>query len=195
MKISKYLLTGLIAITISSYSYPQKDFSDIALDDQGTTFGRMLDYMPPNNPIDMIFHFVDNGEVESLQNAIQLGVPVVIFDSFGATPLHLAMINGSEEIIRILQPHYAHHVNISNGNGHTLLHLAVICGNTDMVLWTFANGANAFAADSQGKFPIYYAQKNALRSPRDRNATQIKELLERYMATTAPADVFGYSSN
>jgi ankyrin repeat protein len=53
-------------------------------------------------------------------------------DSYGATPIHIAIISGNSEMVRLLLTHGAD-VNASNNYGWTPLHSAAVSGRADIV--------------------------------------------------------------
>ena len=78
----------------------------------------------------------------------------------GLTPLGLALINDSRNIVRILlDKKYIHkngNLNISNELGINLLHLAVISNNDYAVIKLLENGANLSLANrKEGNTPIH----------------------------------------
>jgi ankyrin repeat protein len=73
---------------------------------------------------------------------------------WGNTPLHLAALNGHEEVVRLLVSRRAN-VNAASDRGATPLHLAV--EHPQVMRQLLAAGANVNARDAQGRTPLHWA--------------------------------------
>ena len=96
------------------------------------------------------------------RSLIEQGADVNAMSSRGHTPLHIALMFKKPEVSRVLSvsgvdPHVA-----DEDNGRTLLHWAALAGDSLIVEFLLANGADIEAADRNGWTALHYAAHEGL---------------------------------
>ena len=81
---------------------------------------------------------------------------VFIKDNYGATPLHLAAINGHKDVVELLLASRAD-ANAKNNKGWTPLHAAAAGGHREVAQLLFASGADIDAQAQEGETPLHLA--------------------------------------
>mmetsp|Transcript_62148 Transcript_62148/g.93842 ORF Transcript_62148/g.93842 Transcript_62148/m.93842 type:complete len:163 (-) Transcript_62148:53-541(-) len=76
--------------------------------------------------------------------------------STGSSPLHLAVIEGNQQIIIFLIQHGAK-LNYQNQDGQTALHWACKAGRTSIVKLLLKTGADIEIKDNEGNTPLHWA--------------------------------------
>ena len=94
-------------------------------------------------------------EVECL---VKLGADIEVKDPKGMTPLHLAVVNGKFEVVKILV-HVANMEAKSDITKMTPLHYAVRNGHSVIVLFLIEKGAPIDAKDANGSTPLHIGLK------------------------------------
>jgi ankyrin repeat protein len=98
-----------------------------------------------------------NGDLAKVVAMLQADPSLVSkTDSYGATPLHWAAMNGHKEIVQLLLSNKAE-VNLKVSDGTTPLITAAIFGHREVVDLLLANGANVKARNSDGMTALHAA--------------------------------------
>ncbi len=93
---------------------------------------------------------------------------------YGHIPLHLAAIQGNEEMVELMLTRGYHDtgfINASPSSGETSLWMAACCGHSRVVELLLAHGANVHRADRYGNTPLHAAAASG-------NAQIVRLLLE-----------------
>jgi len=77
--------------------------------------------------------------------------------TFGYTPLHEAVSNGHDQVLKLLL-HHGGDVNSCANSGWSLLHVAASTGHVNCVRVLLDNNANILAKDEYGKTPKQMAE-------------------------------------
>ena len=102
--------------------------------------------------------FFEAAEVSDLTRCLQAGADPNARDKRGWTPLHLAAMSATGEVVTALLEAGA---NLeARGDGQTPLHWAAMFGTGEAVTALLEAGADPNARDNDGKLPFYYAEDN-----------------------------------
>lgn len=115
-------------------------------------------------------------DLEAVRHALQEGASVNYKDISceGATPLHIAILEGSVPIIECLLGHCAE-ANALDDSGSAPLHLAADCGSVDTIQLLLDHGACVNAVDSDDSdTPLHIAVANEGGSLEER--IQVREM-------------------
>ncbi len=126
-----------------------------------------------------------NGDLEKVKAFLRAD-PTLISkkDSYGATPLHWAAMNGHQEIVELLLANSAE-VNLKVIDGTTPLITAAVFGHKNVVALLLANGADVNAKNNDGMTPLHAAA--------DKGYKEIAELLLANKADVNGRDKIGLS--
>jgi ankyrin repeat protein len=124
-----------------------------------------------------------NGDFAKVKALLQTD-PSLVFkkDSYGATPLHWAAMNGHKDIAQLLLANKAE-VNVKVSDGTTPLITAAVFGHRDVVELLLANGADVKARNNDGMTPLHAAA--------DKGYREIAELLLANRADVNDKDTIG----
>jgi len=134
---------------------------------------------------DQLSEAIDNENLEHVEELLKKGADANKLDRLNQTPLMVAAVCNSMEIIQLLLTHGAK-VNEKGHEGNTPLHCAVdisIDGTiqsgggpgdepTDIIIFLIENGADLHAKNIHGKTPVDWAH--------DYKSEKIIKLLEKY---------------
>ncbi|MCS7244590.1 MAG: ankyrin repeat domain-containing protein [candidate division WOR-3 bacterium] len=101
------------------------------------------------------------GELSKVKDLIKKGADINSKNEYGKTPLHIAVENNYEDIVKVLLENKAD-VNIKDNNGNTPLHIAVMKGNEYIIKELLKNGANENIKNNDGKTPKELAIENGI---------------------------------
>lgn len=99
------------------------------------------------------------GHSELIEYFVQKGINPNLENNDGYSPIHLAIINGHIDIVRILienagiSPEHRESKNLKA----TLMHFAAIYGRDDIIQFLVEKSANLNLLDNSGKTPLHYA--------------------------------------
>lgn len=106
-------------------------------------------------------------------------------DEDGLTPLHLAVIQGNMELLRVLLAGKAN-VNALDNERHSVVHWATVCGEIEALRAVLGAGADISTPDINGGSPLHYAaQMCGVRyavSCQHHSAAEAFEILELILA-------------
>lgn len=105
---------------------------------------------------DAFLEAAQRGDVETVQNILEIGVNVNMTDIGGQSALWLAASADHLEVVKLLLKHGAD-IEVRNSlMGWTPLHIAAYNGHADMVQALVSAGANVDAKDNTGRTPADY---------------------------------------
>ncbi len=101
---------------------------------------------------------VSKGELSKAKDFISKGADVNIKNKDGKTPLHIAVENNYEDIVKLLLQKNAD-VNAKDNNGNTPLHIAVEKGNYFVIKELLKAGADKNIKNNEGKTALDIAKE------------------------------------
>lgn len=102
--------------------------------------------------LEAIHSHASEGDITSLFQALEQGIPIDLEDNQGRTALHWAVDRGHMNIIEALISKGAY-VNAKDMEGQTPLHYAAVCEREDIAKYLVDNGADASVKDNDGAEP------------------------------------------
>ena len=137
-----------------------------------------------SNDRDMVFEAIESGDTIRLQQYLAGGADINIRKDYGegpplelkaATPLHLAVIIGKTEIIKLLLDNGAN-VNAKAEDDITPLHIAQLNDDKKIAKLLIENGADINARDKYGLTPMDIAN---LDESLDKSIDEAREMLKK----------------
>ena len=109
-----------------------------------------------------LFYAAQFGDLEEVRNLVtDHGCDIMVRDSYGCTPLHIAARSGREEVVRGLVTEYKCPVDCASSDGRTPLHLAAKKGHSSVVRLLLAElGADTSVTDNDGNTVLRLAALN-----------------------------------
>ncbi len=111
---------------------------------------------PSPRQIGALFGAAREGQLASVTEALEAGVPVDARDTQGNTPLMHAVAHGREAVARVLLERGAR-IDVADRGGLTPAMLAVIHGRSDLLQTLLERGADANARSGTGWTPLTFA--------------------------------------
>jgi len=111
-----------------------------------------------NSYSEELLNSVKKGELSKVRDLIKRGANVNIKDKDGKTPLHIAVENNYEDIVKVLIQNNAD-VNIKDNNGNTPLHIAIMNGNEFIIKELLKAKADKNIKNNEGKTPYDLAKE------------------------------------
>lgn len=108
------------------------------------------------SPHEQLIEAVENGDVETINRALERGADLNLGGDRGRTALHLAAETGNEEVVRLLVEAGAD-VTLPTEYGDTALHFAVRTSGVDLVQFLIDSGAEIHATSGGPYTPLVYA--------------------------------------
>jgi len=102
--------------------------------------------------LEAIHSYASEGDITSLLQALEQGIPIDLEDSQGRTALHWAVDRGHVKVIEALISKGAY-INAKDMEGQTPLHYATVCEREDIAKYLIDNGADASVKDNDGTEP------------------------------------------
>lgn len=102
--------------------------------------------------LEAIHSHASEGDITSLVQALEQGIPIDLEDSQGRTALHWAVDRGHMKVIEALISKGAY-VNAKDAEGQTPLHYATVCEREDIAKYLIDNGADTSVKDNDGATP------------------------------------------
>ena len=99
---------------------------------------------------------ITKNNLSTVKNAVTNGANLNIKDSFGFTPLHIAVQLKNLEIVKYLVDQKAN-VNSKDNSGNTSLHTAIRSGSLEIVKYLVDQKANINSKDNSGNTPLHTA--------------------------------------
>jgi ankyrin repeat protein len=101
---------------------------------------------------------VSKGELSKVKDFVNKGADINIKNKDGKTPLHIAVENNYEDIIKFLLENKAD-VNVKDNEGNTPLHIAIKKGNYFVIKELIKFGADKNAKNNKGETPLDLAKE------------------------------------
>jgi len=99
---------------------------------------------------------ITENNLSTIKNAVTNGANLNVKDSFGSTPLHIAVQSKNLEIVKYLVDQKAN-VNSKDNSGNTSLHTAIRSGSLEIVKYLIDQKANINSKDNSGSTPLHTA--------------------------------------
>jgi ankyrin repeat protein len=111
-----------------------------------------------------IIHHILHGHVDSVTSQIikmllDNGARVDLGDRLGLTALHVAVIQGYEDIVCKILDVCPHAIDVKNKEGLAALHNASLCCSDTIIKLLIARGANKDIRDIHGASPLHFAAR------------------------------------
>ena len=112
-----------------------------------------------------LHHLAENGEIEAVKVATQLGAKIHTKDALGRTALHYAAMGGHTPVIKYLIEfasvlHPSRRLNVRDQDGKTVLHYLAANGEVEVVKTAVELGAKIHIRDALGRSPLHLAAKD-----------------------------------
>jgi ankyrin repeat protein len=101
------------------------------------------------------------GDVLKVKELLEKHTPCTAQDYYGRTPLHLAVLDGHEEVVKELLDHGVD-ISTTDFKGRTALHLAAQGYSLGALTLLLERGADMAARDGEGMTPLHFAYQKGV---------------------------------
>ena len=103
----------------------------------------------------LFFEAIEIGSVNQVESLLRTGISPNIYDEDNSTPLHHSIIDGHDDITKILV-NVGAHLNVVDENNETPLHIACKY-NESIIPFLLQNGAKVNVKNYSGHTPLHWA--------------------------------------